>query len=457
MTANVLKPDIILLTETWLNDSFNNVALSLTGYILQSDLRLDKSTSASGIGGGLVVYTKSGLEVCKTNRFEQYGFTQFTEFEVGRKLNIVLVYRSPNSSLDNTEELSRMVQDMEVNTLFIGDFNLPGIDWEAGTAYARGRGLLEAAAEAGAEQMVTFPTHVKGNVLDLVITNCPGSILSISDAGRLGKSDHCCLLIETTVRFGKNISKTTRQDWRKADTVALKNYLKETDWETLLGQLNTEEAWAKFKEVVTEAVNKYVPLSTCRAAGTPPWLNREIVKLVRRKKKAWKILKQYSTVEARDNYARLERETTKKIQNAKRRLEREVARTRDDNGKKFSRYVRSKTKTRDGVGPLKSENGSLIVGEAETANMLNDFFASVFTEEDTTRMPHLGLETEEELLDIQIKKEEIVKCILNLKMDSAAGPDGIQARLLKAAEKEVAVPLEIIFRKSLGSATIPSD
>ena len=335
-TASVLKPDIILLTETWLNDSISNAALGLNGYTLQSELRSDKTTSANGIGGGLVVYTRTGLEVCRTDRFQQYEFTQFIEFEIEGKLNIILVYRSPNSCPENTEELSRIIRGMKSNTIIIGDFNLPGIDWEAGTAYPRGRGVLEAVAEAGAEQMVAFPTHVRGNILDLVITNCPSSILAISDAGRIGKSDHCGLWIETAVRFGKKTKITKRPDWKKADTVSLQKYLQK-DWDTVLGGLNTEAAWDKFKEIMSEAVSKYVPLSTCRGAGTPPWLNRDIVKLVRRKKKAWRILKQYATAEARDNYTRLERETTKKIKNAKRRLEREVAGTKDDNGKKFSR------------------------------------------------------------------------------------------------------------------------
>ena len=310
VAADILKPDLILLTETWLNSSVSNAALSLAGYVLQSDLRVDKTES--GIGGGLIVYSRRGLEVCSTDKFTDCNFTQFVEFSIGGKANVVLVYRSPNSDQANTENFCNLIRNMDKNTLIIGDVNLPGINWEEGTAYARGRGVLDAAVEAGAEQLVNFPTHIKGNILDLVITNIPDAIVSISDTGRIGKSDHCCLLIETDICVKKKISKSKRQDWKKADLTSLREFLQNVDWGSIMENLDTERAWDSFKEIISEATSVFVPLSTCRTRDTPPWLNREVVRLVKRKKKAWKTLKTYSTKEARDHYAKLERETTKK-------------------------------------------------------------------------------------------------------------------------------------------------
>ena len=47
-----------------------------------------------------------------------------------------------------------------------------------------------------------------------------------------------------------------------------------------------EETWETFRNVLDEAITKFVPSSTIRAANTPKWLTREIVKLVRKKKNA---------------------------------------------------------------------------------------------------------------------------------------------------------------------------
>ena len=41
--------------------------------------------------------------------------------------------------------------------------------------------------------------------------------------------------------------------------------------------------------------------------------------------------------------------------------------------------MRSRTKNRDGVGPLKDRSGQLVSGNKEMATMLKDHFSSVFT------------------------------------------------------------------------------
>ncbi len=48
------------------------------------------------------------------------------------------------------------------NSLFIGDFNLPEIDWERGVARGRAATLLEVAGDNMMEQLVSFPTYLKG-------------------------------------------------------------------------------------------------------------------------------------------------------------------------------------------------------------------------------------------------------------------------------------------------------
>ena len=44
----------------------------------------------------------------------------------------------------------------------IGDFNLPDVDWMEGSSSAKHKSLIETADEALLEQIVDFPTHIKG-------------------------------------------------------------------------------------------------------------------------------------------------------------------------------------------------------------------------------------------------------------------------------------------------------
>jgi len=54
--------------------------------------------------------------------------------------------------------------------------------------------------------------------------------------------------------------------------------------------------------------------------------------------------------------------------------------TRDVKGNKkaFYRYVSDRRQTRENVGPFQKEAGDLVTWDVEKAEVLNDFFASVF-------------------------------------------------------------------------------
>jgi hypothetical protein len=49
--ADLNKPDLILVTESWCNEDISNAFLSLDGYELVPDLRMDRETTARGRGG----------------------------------------------------------------------------------------------------------------------------------------------------------------------------------------------------------------------------------------------------------------------------------------------------------------------------------------------------------------------------------------------------------------------
>ncbi len=59
------KPDLILMTESWCNGNISDSFLSIDGYELQTDLRMDRIDTAQGRGGGLLVYARTGVVVTK--------------------------------------------------------------------------------------------------------------------------------------------------------------------------------------------------------------------------------------------------------------------------------------------------------------------------------------------------------------------------------------------------------
>ena len=101
------QADIILVTESWCSEEISDAYLTIDGYDLQQDLRLDRKDTAQGRGGGLLVYVKSGLTIFKIDNL--VDFNQYCTLKV-RDVTIYLVYRSPNAPPEALEKLCEIVK-----------------------------------------------------------------------------------------------------------------------------------------------------------------------------------------------------------------------------------------------------------------------------------------------------------------------------------------------------------
>ncbi len=125
---------------------------------------------------------RNGLKVLTCDKI--IDFHQYCKFLI-EDVTLYLIYSSPNAPAQSILDLEQLVRATEKNSVLIGDFNLPDIDWPAGICSARSRPFVDAVEDTMMEQMVTFSAQVKGNCLDLVITNIPERICEVSEAGRL--------------------------------------------------------------------------------------------------------------------------------------------------------------------------------------------------------------------------------------------------------------------------------
>jgi len=189
------------------------------------------------------VYVKEGLTVftCdKVGNFNQY--VKFAVGEEGRQVYFYLVYRPPKRDRENMAELITLIQEAESRSIMIGDFNCPGVDWETGRGGDLGSELAEAALENKFSQMVDFPTHIKGNLLDLVLTNIPEKVLSICEEGRLGKSDHSIIMLELSCKNEKVDKREEVRNWNRANWNNIREGIREEYYQPKAGQQGQSKA-----------------------------------------------------------------------------------------------------------------------------------------------------------------------------------------------------------------------
>ena len=82
--------------------------------------------------------------------------------------------------------------------------------------------------------------------------------------------------------------------------------------------------------------------------------------------------------------------TRNEVEKAKRNFEKKLVSNIKKDPKSFFAYTRYTTRTKDSVGPFVDNEGNAITDTFEAANVLNDFFTSVFTDEGVGCLPELA-------------------------------------------------------------------
>ena len=122
---------------------------------------------------------------------------------------------------------------------------------------------------------------------------------------------------------------------------------------------------------------------------------------------------------------------------------------------KLYSYINSKLNHSGGIPPLEKEDGSFALSDKDKCDLLNQYFASVFTKDDGI-LPSFPSRIPDKSLDfIDISCNTVLKCLQKLPSSCTLSPDGFPALFLKSIAPSIALPLSILFTQSLSKGQIP--
>ena len=119
-------------------------------------------------------------------------------------------------------------------------------------------------------------------------------------------------------------------------------------------------------------------------------------------------------------------------------------------------YIKAQRQEHTGISVLKAPiDGHTITDPSEKANILNQYFKSVFTEEGSKNIPHKGTSLYPSIPTFEITTQEVYNILSNRNPCKSPGPDSIHPYALKATAAEVSPMLTHIFQQSLDSGIVP--
>ena len=461
------KPDIIAICEV--KPKSYRYAVQ-PGEIAVPGYEMFHNLDQEGRGVLLLVKNELNPSVCDKLSATDFQEAIIVDCKLGEKdtLTFGIVYRSPNSTTENSDKLNNLLRKASnecKNLVIVGDFNYPEISWDLETCQTRpeheAAKFLETCKDSFLSQHQSEPTRYRSgqtpNLLDLVLTNRDDLINDIETQAGLGKSDHCSLIISLNC---SKIEKpqSSRPNFNKADFEAINRDLSSILWEEELKDLDVNDSWNKLRNSIDTVVNKFVPKKKPAKNKGKPFMNKELLEIVRNKHRTFRKASLHRSDENIKEKNKARNKANRECKKARRNLEKTVAAQSKKNPKPFWSYATSKLKSRSGIADLISPDGTKTNNDKDKAEVLNAFFQSVFTAEPDGELPDPPVYSfNEELVDFDISVDRVKKLLKNLHTGKASGPDGINPLFLANTAESLAIPITIILRKTLETGKLPEE
>ena len=455
-------PNLVFITETWLKPHYiNSFVVDSTYYSIHRQDRV------SGQGGGVAVIYPNTLAPrisvveCDSEACDGFNILAVDFYSSSHSVSrFILVYLPPADSvkLGAVQRLIAMLNKLQTKSdlYLLGDFNLSKINWKNSshrTTGAANKEFKNYLHIKNLTQLITEPTHMHGNTLDLFITSVPHQVHNLKIQEPLTNTcDH------NTIEINLNAHTQKKPRHKKYRNYYLGNYdeinlqFLNTDWDSILNKKqDINSLYANFSKTIENAVEKFIPWKKNKSKASVP---KHIKLLLNIKKRAYKRAKKDPNF--KEFYVNIDKQYKEAIRQHNRKIEHKVMTSKNKKG--FYSYVKKKLKSPTILPPMKDENSNTHIHPEEKANLLNNYFSKVFIKGDNQTLPPHPIrdtKTIEDMPFFQITPKMVIDAISSMKNSVSKTPDNIPSYFLKKTSKSLAKPLAILYNISIREGKIP--
>ena len=269
-----------------LSENLSDLAVASSQYVillcsetLVSDLRHVSELLVPGFGRpillcrgklprarGMAAYVRDGYGAFHQPKFECGCCEMLVPRICGLRQNFYVysLYRNPHQD-DRiydcllTSMATVQAEDVRVSFLFVGDLNGYHQEWSGSTmTNSHGVAAFDFATVSGCDPLVVGPTHARGGILDLLMTDVP-DLIHVAVVAPIGNSDHSSVsVVISTAQAVPNLC------------VSRKAFLKhKVNWNTVCGAMRDlpwRNIWSSDNPV--EVLNEHLSLLVGRCVPT---------------------------------------------------------------------------------------------------------------------------------------------------------------------------------------------
>ena len=152
----------------------------------------------------------------------------------------------------------------------------------------------------------------------------------------------------------------------------MRDCLSNINWDDILQTKDVENMWTAFMEVLNNAIDIYVPLTSSSGRNKKTiWSDHNCLRAVKLKNKRWKKFSKSSNYNDFVEYQIATNKAVKAVRTVKLKFAKKLAKQVKEDPKSFFAYVRSKSKTKDMVDLLNNNNGNVATDNDEMCETLN--------------------------------------------------------------------------------------